>query len=120
MYLRTWTDTELRRSLNVEPDNLHFVYEGSDRFRRQEAHADLPTDCGDAHCGFPDEDFASAIIKRLSDFADTLKGEQKRECLVIVGELQDLEKELSDAAQYGRSELCKVEDALAEFAEQSK
>jgi hypothetical protein len=116
MYLRTRSDSELRMLLNVEPDNLEFVYEGADRFRNAET-IDLPKDCGDVSSGFPDEDFAGKVLDRLRRFADTLKGSAKAECLMIITDLEDLEQEIANSVEYGREELRKVEDALAEYAE---
>jgi hypothetical protein len=113
----SWSDDELRRALNADPEDVDAILESAERFRKQGSPLKMPTHVGDVCSGFPDEDFACHVLKRLRYFADTLKGSSKQECLAIVTVLEDLEQEIAGNVEYGKDELRKIENALAEYAE---
>lgn len=117
MNYKSWNDEELRRALVADPDDTLAICEAAERFAKRGLPFDLPKDCGDVSSGFPDEGFAYPVLIWLRDFADRLKGSNKLECECIITALEDLEQEISTYSDYGRSELLKVENALAEYAE---
>ena len=120
MNYKSWDDEGLRRVLIADPDDTAAICEAAERFAKQPFPFEMPKDVGDVCSGFPDEDFAYPVLKRLREFAEKLKGSNKIECQAIVTALEDLEQEVSGNTDYGRSELRKLEDALAEYAESTE
>lgn len=112
---RAYSDKEFERLLETDPDNLDLVYEASYRFRKRN-DIEVPADVGDSFSGFPDEDFAAGVIDKFRQFSETLKGAAKKECESLIETLCDLEREVYQQAEYGRSELNEVQSALEAYA----
>jgi hypothetical protein len=62
----------------------------------------------EACAGFPEEDCLQQCILDLQDFAKRLRGENKKDLLMLVEALQHMQSEIASNAEYGYSKLSKI------------
>jgi hypothetical protein len=74
----------------------------------------VPTDAGDASCGYPDEGFLDRNIGALRAIASKMRGPNRAALDEQISELEELQDEMTRLAEYGRDELQKFETRLIE------
>ncbi len=111
----TWTNLtaseELRLTGAVTGERLEKLLDCEAQVEKLD---DVGTHIDEAISQLPEEDFIEEHKQRLMKLRNRLRGTNREELDSILGDLEDLISEVTNAADYGRSELDCARAALSE------